>query len=163
MSRPSTGAWIRLPLDLLKEEGLTKTDCVVLALIIDRCYEHPEQRCCISRSSLAQAADCSERQLRYSVDRLIKLGLIVRRITGRAAEYQLTGAVELLPPKRTPRAAAPVRSTRPRSGRPTPDEIAQADEYLSLVNRFRSEADDQLPGQQTFPVILEEDDEQWKE
>lgn len=121
MSRQSQ-AWIRLPLAVLKQIGLTKTDAIILALIIDRCIDQSDRTASISSAWLADAAGCSVRQVTASSTRLEQLELIERTRTGRATRYALTDGVELLPPKR--------RQRNPKS------DHDGLDEYLALVNRF---------------------------
>lgn len=138
-----TGAWVRLPLDLLKAHGVLQSDAVLLSIIIDRCGDRPSKVAALDRGKLAAAAGCSLRSVAYGLTRLEQLGLIERIRTGRQSLYRLTGAVELLPPKQ--------RSTTQsgRTSRRSAAASADIDEYLQVVNRFAS-ADEPLPGQMTF-------------
>lgn len=159
--KESEKAWVRLPLALLKAEGITPTDCNVLAVIIDKCYEHTDRKCHIERQKIAAAVGCSVRQVSASVRKLIELQLIERHDTGRVAVYVLTGAVSVLGPKRQKQPTAPARSSRrPTAAAPDPDFDVEG--YLSTVNRICTPApppdpwDTPLDGQLDFPVFQKE-------
>jgi hypothetical protein len=122
----STSAWIRLPLAVLKAHGLTKTDAVILAYIIDQCIDMPDYSKALAADTIAQAVGASLRQVGRSCATLEQLGAIERKRTGRATRYTLTQAVEILPRKR--------RGQRTQSSALS-DESLQ--DYLSVVNRFR--------------------------
>lgn len=155
-TKESDKAWVRLPLAMLRAEGITPTDCNILAVIIDKCYEHADRKCHIERQKIAAAVGCSVRQVSASVKKLITLQLIERHDTGRVAVYVLTGAVSVLGPKKK-QPTAPARSSR----KPTaaaPDPSFDVDDYLSTVNRFRTAPppdpwDTPLEGQMDFPVF----------
>ena len=124
MSR-HTQAWVRLPLEVLKMVGLTRTDAIVLSLIIDRCVDAPDRSAAISAAWLADSSGASARQICRSCAALESLGLIERQRTGRATRYTLRDGVELLPPK--------IRKGG--KGKPPADDF-DVDGYLSLVNNF---------------------------
>lgn len=118
-------AWVRLPLEVLRMVGLTKTDAVVLSLIIDRCIDSPDRSAAISAAWLADSSGASARQICRSCAALESLDLIERQRTGRATRYTLRDGVELLPPK--------IRKGG--KGKPPADDF-DVDGYLSLVNNF---------------------------
>lgn len=120
-------AWVRLPLEVLRMVGLTKTDAVVLSLIIDRCIDSPDRSAAISAAWLADSSRASARQICRSCAALESLGLIERQRTGRATRYTLRDGVELLPPK--------IRKGG--KGKPAPADDFDAEGYLSLVNNFK--------------------------
>lgn len=130
----TTKAWIRMPLELLQRDGLSKSAAVVLGIIIDRCTDRPDGCAIISRADIAHTAGYSLATVRRALDELERLDLIEHARTGRASAYKLTGCVELLPPKqrgsikqqqRADREAAQLR------------ERSKAAEYLAVVNRFK--------------------------
>lgn len=95
-------AWIRQPLSLLRRDGgMSKAAAVLLAVIIDRATDYnPPRPVSADIRALAWAAGYSDRATRSALHELVSLGLIETRRTGRASVYTLTGAVELLPPKK---------------------------------------------------------------
>lgn len=123
----STGkAWIRLPLELLKRDDFTKSDAVLLGVLIDQIQERDGMKAAISQERLAKLCGVSIRTIKRAEQHLESLGLIERRRTGRETVYELKSGAELLPPKR-----------RRRQANTNEDELRE--EYLSLVNRFEEE------------------------
>lgn len=138
-------AWIRQPLALLcAEGGISKPAAIILALIIDRATDtEPPRPVQVDVDQLAWASGYSSRTVRRALDELTRRELLAITHTGRASLYTLTGAVELLPPKRQP---APRSTTR--SGKPSGLVAAASDrearelaEYAALSNRFAPEAE----------------------
>lgn len=130
----SAKAWIRMPLELLQREGLSKSAAIVLGIIIDRCTDRPDGCATISRADIAREAGYSRATVWRALDELERLELIEHARTGRASAYKLTGCVELLPPKqrgsikqqqRAEKEAAQLRNEQ------------KAAAYLSLVNQFK--------------------------
>ena len=130
----TTKAWIRMPLELLQRDGLSKSAAVVLGVIIDRCTDRPDGCATISRADIAHTAGYSIATVRRALEELFRLDLIEHARTGRASAYKLTGCVELLPPKqrgsikqqqRAEKEAAQLRNEQ------------KAAAYLSLVNQFK--------------------------
>lgn len=132
-------AWIRQPLALLRRDGgMSKAAAVLLAVIIDRATDYnPPRPVSADIRALAWAAGYSDRATRSALHELQSLGLIEARRTGRASVYTLTGAVELLPPKkRNDTQDTSSYRSRKRSSK----QLSERDlEYLSLVNNFPPE------------------------
>lgn len=120
-------AWIRQPLALLRREGgLSKPAALVLAVLIDRATDYdPPRPVQASVGDLAWSTGFSERSVRAALADLVRRELISARRTGRGSVYELTGAVELLPPKK-----------RTQQQRKKPADAWIDPGYGDLVNRF---------------------------
>lgn len=117
----NTGAWVRLPLRLLEDERLQRSDLIICALLLDRCDLSPELSLAVDQ--IAQLVRLSPRTVRRSLQRLADCGYIGITRTGRAHRISVQ---EILPPKRrTGKRAAPALSQR---------EQEEMNDYLSLVN-----------------------------
>ena len=162
MGNLSESAWVRLPLKLLRENGLTKSAAAVCCVLLDRATSAADVSAWITvpMSDIAADVGCDVRTVRRAVADLIEIGLVERRSgksSGASNAYRITpGCVELCgraaETKRTARsgaAAAAPRATR----RSCPAEDAEAAAYMSLVNRFD---DDPLPGQLEFGLTKSE-------
>ena len=154
MSRLSEEAWVKVPLKLLRAEGLTKSDAAICCVIIDRCSKRLEGWTEISTADMAADTGTATKTAKRAVTTLERLGLIeVQRTQGKQSAYRLTGCVELCPSafRRTaPAAAPPARRSGSRAeAAPTEAERARASKYEALVNRFKD--DEPLPGQLEFP------------
>lgn len=134
----SSNSWVKLPLSLLRQQGMSKASATVCCLIIDQCARADKTLQAwvpISTAQLAQAAGYAHKTAKRAVLELEELGLIeIKRERGCASSYRLTGCVELCP-------AAFKEQQRPvRPGKPakalTEQERAELDDYLSVVNRF---------------------------
>lgn len=144
MKESTTKAWIRQPLVLLcREGGLNKCAAITLALIIDKATNtNPPSPVEVRYSELEQLSGYSERAIKYAVCELVKRGLLSTRRTGRGSVYELTGAVDLLPPKKDPTENGPSgnkkarRRSKPRLTQQQQEELA---DYESLANRFLSD------------------------
>lgn len=128
-----TQAWIRQPLALLcRQGGISKPAAIVLALIIDQATNtNPPSPVPARLDELANSSGYSISSVKRAVSELIAGELITSHRTGRGSVYTLTGAVELLPPKRQP---SP-RATKPK---PSPRATAKQALYESCVNRFNA-------------------------
>ena len=156
---PSTKAWVKLPLELLKRNGISRQAAVLLAVIIDECKHKSDLSAPIRADTLTAKSSMSRRTVFRTLAELRELGLIEVQRTGRTSIYTLTqGCVELCPnavqdeqPKQqqpTPRARA-----RKQHKAPTEDELRKMKEYTALANRFLdSDPDEPIQGQQEFPV-----------
>lgn len=152
---PSTEAWVKLPLELLKREGISKRAAVLLSVIIDRCKHAQELSAEISADELQTRSGISRATVCRALDELRALDLIQTTRTGRGSVYRLTdGCVELCPrackddhpaeqPSKSSRSSS--RSRTQRGGSVTKN----MDKYLTLVNRFK-EDDEPLEGQTSF-------------
>lgn len=125
-------AWIRQPLALLRQEGgLSKPAALVLAVLIDRATDYdPPRPVQAAISALAWSTGYSERAVRSALADLEHRGLISSRRTGRGSVYELTGAVELLPPKK--RTQQPPKARQHKK----PADTWVDPGYGDLVNRF---------------------------
>lgn len=135
-------AWIRQPLSLLcKEGGLSKPAAIVLAIVIDRATDtDPPQPVQLQQDTIAWQSGYAPRTVRAALAELIKRKLLARQRTGRGSIYTLTGAVELLPPKREAQNKSARASHARRSARQyVSDELMH--EYESVVNRFKDDTD----------------------
>lgn len=118
----NAGAWVRLPLRLLEDERLQRSDLIICALLLDRCDLSPELSLTVDQ--IAQLSQLSPRTVRRSLQRLSDCGYIGITRTGRAHRISV---LEILPPKRRSgkRAGEPALSKR---------EQEEMNDYLSLVN-----------------------------
>ena len=132
----SEESWVKLPLKLLRQQGMSKASAAICCIIIDRCAKEDKTLQAwvpISASELAAAAGYTQKTAQRAVIELEALGLIeIKRERGRASSYRLTGCVELCP-------AAFKEPQQQRTGKPakkavTDRERAELDEYQSLVN-----------------------------
>ena len=150
--RLSDESWIKVPLKLLRQHGLSKGAATVCCCIIDLCGREGLGRwMSVSCAEIAGATGYSTKTVKRSVLELERLELIeIRRTSGSASEYRLTGCVELCPSvfKQQEPAPAPRARAKRSSRRGSSSATATEAEYLTLVNRF---PEDPLPGQLEFP------------
>lgn len=144
MKESTTKAWIRQPLSLLcKEGGMSKCAAITLALIIDKATNtNPPSPVEVRHSELAQLSGYNERSTIRAIQELVKRGLISAKRTGRGSVYELTGAVDLLPPKKDPTECKPSGGSKARrrsKPRLTQREQEELEDYESLANRFLSD------------------------
>ena len=152
---PSTEAWIKLPLELLKRNGISRQAAVLLAVIIDECKHKSNLSALIGADTLTTKSNMSRRTVFRVLAELRELDLIRVQRTGRTSVYTLTpGCVELCPkavqdeqPKQQPTPRA-----RKQRKAPTEDELRKMKEYTALANRFLDSDDEPIQGQQEFPV-----------
>lgn len=116
-------AWIRMPLELLQRQGLSKSAAITLGVIIDRCTDNTAGAAAITQAEMSRDAGYDPRTIRRALIELEQLGLISHERTGRASAYRLTGCVELLPPKQRTAAAKTAAAAKQAA-------------YESCVNRF---------------------------
>lgn len=113
--------YVRLPVAALRDKRLTMTDCAVLAVIIDKAEEREVQ---LSAALIAAAAACSVRSVKAAVARLEACGYI--SVTHREGAASLFRQREVLPPKRTGKAAKKAVSVAAES----------VQEYETVINKF---------------------------
>ncbi len=113
--------YVRLPVAALRDKRLTMTDCAVLAVIIDKAEEREVQ---LSAALIAAAAACSVRSVKAAVARLEACGYI--SVTHREGAASLFRQCEVLPPKRTARAAKKAVS----------ESATSIEEYKAVINKF---------------------------
>lgn len=132
-------AWIRMPLELLQRQGMRKSTAIVLGAIIDRCTNrkgyHPAA---LDRAELSHDTGYSIRAIGDALRELQVLNLINVERTGRGSVYTLTGAVEILPPKKSGGNSAEVERIQQEEAERIRLEQEEAD-YLSLSNRFKED------------------------
>lgn len=135
--KPSSESWVKLPLKLLRQQGMSKSSAAVCCIIIDQCAKSDRSLQTwvpISTSEMAESAGCTKRTAIRAVLELEALHLIeVKRESGCASRYRLTGCVELCP------AAFTAKQPPKQSQRITEREREEMDDYLSLVNRFKED------------------------
>ena len=146
----SDESWVKLPLKLLKQQGISKSAAAICCCIIDQCSQSGlEEWAQISTAELAAATDTAGKTAKRAVLELEALGLIeIKRSAGSASSYRLTGCVELCPAafKHPEQPAKPApRARKRREG--YCESMTAPSEYAVLVNRF---PDDPLPGQMEF-------------
>lgn len=156
--KPSTEAWVKLPVELLKRQGISKAAAVTLAAVIDKCKHQATLSAPIDAAELMQRTGYSRRTLFRALDELKALALIESKRTGRASVYTLTpGCVELCPkavkddhPQSFPQPQKRKASRASRNSPQDDDSMNPASEYMALVNRSLPE-EDALEGQMEFP------------
>ena len=135
----SEESWVKLPLKLLRQQGMSKASAAMCCIIIDRCAKEDKTLQAwvpISATELAAAAGYTQRTAQRAVLELEGLGLIeIKRERGCASCYRLTGCVELCPAAFKEPQQRPTRASKPAKGL-TEQERMELDEYLSVVNTF---------------------------
>ena len=152
--KPSTEAWVKLPVELLKRQGISKATAVTLAAIIDKCKHQATLSAPIDATELTQRTGYSRRTLFRALDELKALALIEINRTGRASMYTLTpGCIELCPkavkddhPQTFPQTKRKSRNIPQDDDSMTPDSA-----YMARVNKSLLEVEDALEGQMEFP------------
>ena len=137
----SRGAWVRLPLDVLKEQGVSKAGAVVLSIIIDKCTQFSTRSAPMGAGEIMQKSGYSRSTVFSCLKELERLDLIRHDRTGRVSRFELTRCVELYPEacQLKPRAKADAKAK-------------SAGKYEALANRFAADQSEPLPGQLEFPV-----------
>lgn len=130
MIEKKTGAWVRLPLDLLTAQGVSKGAAGICAVIVDAATNAPELTAELTREEIATKAGCSLATVRRALIELERLGLICHERTGRGSVYKLTGLVELCP------AACKVKRKAKAAAKTAAAAAAKQAAYESCVNRF---------------------------
>ncbi len=138
-----SGAWVRLLLSTLTQEGCSRSAALVLAVIADKATEREDKSAWMRQKEIAAAAGVDPRTVRRAVQQLRTLGLIQtdQKVRGELLCYRLTDAVEL-PLKRDTEAKAAAARKRQRKAREEAEERRVMDSYLELVNRFREDEED---------------------
>lgn len=144
----SGGAWVRLPLDVLKEQGVSKAGAVVLAIIIDKCTQFSTRSAPMGAEEIMRKSGYSRSTVFSCLKELERLDLIRHDRTGRVSRFELTRCVELYPEacQLKPRAKADAKTK-------------SASKYEALANRFAADQSEPLPGQLEFPVDRDPDPE----
>lgn len=137
----SGGAWVRLPLDVLKEQGVSKAGAVVLSIIIDKCTQFSTRSAPMGAGEIMQKSGYSRSTVFSCLKELERLDLIRHDRTGRVSRFELTRCVELYPEacQLKPRAKADAKAK-------------SVSKYEALANRFAADQSEPLPGQLEFPV-----------
>lgn len=140
----SAGAWVRLPLALLRERGLTKAAAAVCCVLLDRATSAAELSAwvVVSVSDLVADTGYSRRKIFYALDDLETLGLIERErngIKGTPSRYRLRSeCIELCGRAAEPKKAYSYKQSKSKK---SADEAELEAAYLSLVNNFKEEDD----------------------
>ena len=173
--KPTTEAWVKLPLELLQRAGISKRAAIVLAIIIDRCKHMQNLTTPITIEAITERAGMSRRTIDYAIKELKSLDLIRTQRTGRSSVYTLTpGCVELCPRAvKDDHPAEQQRKPTPRTSKKQCNSSgtdygafikAQEKQFLSMSDEeiaakymsgsssrsFKSDEDEPLPGQQSF-------------
>lgn len=89
--------WVRLPVEALRDERLTKSACIVLATIIDRADS--EGGSSLSAAQIARACGVSEHTVRRCTAQLYEYGyIIIEKVSGKRSRYV---QCDVLNPKRS--------------------------------------------------------------
>lgn len=142
-----SGAWVRLLLSTLTQEGCTRSAALVLAVIADvATNQGAERRAELSREAIARKAGCTTRTVCRSVQQLQALGLIeVEQHEGAASCYRLTEQVQLGEKKKQQQQNKQMLVSQQRQQRRskrrsmTAAEVAEMQDYLDLANRFKED------------------------
>ncbi len=133
--KPSLESWVKLPLKLLRQQGMSKASAAVCCIIIDQCAKADrslQEWVSISTSEIAESTGYCQKTAKRAVLELEALGLIeIKRESGCASRYRLTGCVELCPA-----AFTAAKQQQPKQQRITEREREEMEQYLSLVNTF---------------------------
>ena len=116
-----TKSWVRLPLAALQDEQLTKSDVVVLAVMIDILDNKTSSEISITR--LMSCTGYSRRTISYALKRLTECGYIASERTGRASRFAIKA--DILPPKK-----------RNAQKQKQPESESDLDEYEIFLNNF---------------------------
>ncbi len=119
-----TKQWVRLPLAVMQDERLTKSDVTILAIIIDIIDSRTAAEISIER--LMSCTGYSRRTIIYATKRLTECGYISSKRTGRASEYAL--AKEILPPKK--------RNTQSKKQQKEEEERIFEEDYRIFLNNY---------------------------
>lgn len=136
MGKLSGNAWVRLPLALLRERGLTKAAAAVCCVLLDRATSAAELSAWVevSVSDLVADTGYNRRTIFRALDDLEALDLIERernRLKGSPSRYRLRSeCIELCG-----RAAEPKKQHKKRRSVDELDESA----YLAFVNNFKED------------------------
>lgn len=110
-------SWLRLPTAVLQDDRLTRSACMIYAVIIDRADFGPVE---LSQAELAACAGCSRRSVQRALQLLEDTGYIAARCA--------TGRADVIIPRAI---IAPKRRRAARSGDPGRlGELAAANGYL---------------------------------
>lgn len=138
-----SGAWVRLLLSTLKQEGCSKSAALVLAVIADKATERESRSVWMKQKEVAELAGVDPRTVRRALQQLQALGLIeVQHIPGERCRYRITEQVELpLKKDAAARAAAAARTAAARTAQAKrrEEDAAYEAECMALVNRFKED------------------------
>lgn len=134
----SAGAWVRLPLALLRERGLTKAAAAVCCVLLDRATSAELSAWFpVSAADLVADTGYTRRTVQRSIDDLVALGLIERESNkgnGCTNRYRLKAeCIELCG-----RAADPKKQRPQKAHRRSTNELDES-AYLAFVNNFKED------------------------
>lgn len=135
-----SGAWVRLLLSTLKQEGCSKSAALVLAVIADKATERESRSVWMKQKEVAELAGVDPRTVRRAVQQLRTLGLIEtnQKARGELLCYHLTDAVEL-PLKREAEIKAAAARKRSAAAARATEEAEYERDCMALVNRFKED------------------------
>lgn len=145
MSDEKKDVWVRLPLDVLNEQGMSKAAAVVLAVIVDRCTSNVDRCAAITTKYIVSSSGYSRATVYDALKELFRLDLIAHERTGRASRYRLTRCVELYPNACEVKESAQKKAARKQRREDRKD----LEEYAKLANRFKNE-EEPIEGQMEF-------------
>lgn len=125
----TSGAWVRLPLDMLRDKDISMTACVVYALIADRTDGAEVVQ--ISAQELADNAGISRRTAIRAIDELVSKNYIIREVRAGETQHIRLRAI-LLQEKRRGRAG----TSGGQNGQNGQEHSYDLQDYKGLVNRF---------------------------
>ena len=129
----ATGAWIRLPVDMMRDKDISLTACVIYAIIADktdRTDRTDREVIQISAQELADSAGISRRTAIRAIEELERNNYIIREV--RAGETQhIRLRTVLLQEKRRGRAG-----TYGQNGQNGQEHSYELQDYKELVNKF---------------------------
>lgn len=129
----ASGAWIRLPLDMLRDKDISITACVVYALIADRTDGAEVVQ--ISAQELADCAGTSRRTAIRAVEELERNNYIIREV--RAGETQnIRLRAYLLPEKRRGNGGNKNNSNNKKDSTYRYMDDETFEQYKELINKF---------------------------
>lgn len=135
-----SGAWVRLLLSTLKQEGCSKSAALILAVIADKATERESRSVWMKQKEMAELAGVDPRTVRRAVQQLRTLGLIEtnQKARGELLCYHLTDAVEL-PLKREAEIKAAAARKRSAAAAKAAEEAEYERNCMALVNRFKED------------------------
>lgn len=134
-----SGAWVRLLLSTLQQEGCSKSAALVLAVIADKATERESRSIWMKQKEVAELAGIDPRTVRRALQQLQALALIeVQHLPGERCCYRVTEQVEL-PQKETAAARAAAQKKRTAAAAKKAEEERRLQAYLAPSNRFKED------------------------
>lgn len=143
------GAWVRLLLSTLTQEGCSRSAALVLAVIADKATEREDKRAWMRQKEIAAAAGVDPRTVRRALQQLRTLGLIEtdQKARGELLCYRLTDAVEL-PVKRDAEVKAAAARKRHAEYKKKAAQAKRLEEYAAAAEIHRYDMGDDIEAQE---------------